>query len=326
LSALAAAGAVHARVQMHTLAQDLLGTRLLIAARSVAFYLWKIVWPAWLSPFYPLSDQVSLGNVEFWVPVLIFVVVTVVALVARRRAPVLIAAWVSYLAILLPVCGLVQVGGQAVADRYAYLAMVPVLLVLGSGGLWLWRRCSALLRLTLCVGLGVWLVLLGLWTRGQIAVWHDNVSLWSGVLEHFPDDPRANYNLSVSLLQTHHLDEARAAVERAIAHSNPYAVQLPMAYSTLGVIYLKMGDYDRAVEELQRAIAADGTLWAARYNLACAYARMGRIAEAYDVLRALLATQPQYAQLAVRDGELRALRDDPEYQARFAGLMDAVKN
>jgi len=326
LSALASAGAIRARVQMHTLAQELLRTRLLIASRSIVFYLWKIVWPAWLSPFYPLSDQVSLGNAEFWVPALICVVVTIVAVLGRRRMPALMASWVSYLAILLPVCGLVQVGGQAVADRYAYLAMVPALLVLGSAALWVWRRFSALLRVTLCVGLGAWLVLLGMWTRGQIEVWHDSVSLWSGVLEHFPDDPRANYNLAVALLQTHHLDEARAAIERAIAHSDPYAMQLPMAHGTLGVIYLKMGEYDRAVEELQGAIAADGTLWAARYNLACAYARMGRVAEAYDVLRALLATQPQYAQLAVRDGELRPLRDDPEYQARFAGLIDAVKS
>ena len=88
---------------------------------------------------------------EFLVPVLFCVAVTVVAVWQRKRTPVLLAAWGSYLALLLPVCGLVQVGGQAVADRYAYLAMVPVLLVLGSAGVMdvaaRWRsrsrRCSA---------------------------------------------------------------------------------------------------------------------------------------------------------------------------------------
>jgi len=127
-----------------------------------------------------------------------------------------------------------------------------------------------------------------------------------------------------SLLAAHRLEEARVAVERAVTHSNPHAPQLPMARGTLGVIYLKMHDYNEAIVQLQQAVAGDGTLWAARYNLACAYARTGRLAEAYAVLQALLAKQPQYASLAVRDGELRALRDDPEYGAKFAALIGAA--
>ncbi|HVM59792.1 MAG TPA: tetratricopeptide repeat protein [Verrucomicrobiae bacterium] len=326
LSALASVGAIGARVQMQELAQDPLGTRLLVAARGAVFYLWKLVWPAWLSPYYPLGDGASLRSEEFLVPVLFCVAVTIVAVWARKRAPVLIVAWVSYLAVLLPVCGLVQVGGQAVADRYAYLSMVPALVALGSGILWIWRRGSALFKAAICIGLGAWLALIGLWTRGQMAVWHDDVSLWSAALEHFPDDPRANYNLGGVLLERHRFDEARVAVERAIAHSDPHAVQLPMAHGTLGTIYLKLHEYDKAMEQLRQAIAADETLWASRYYLACAYARTGRLAEAYDMLRALLAAQPQYAALAARDGELTALRDDPAYQSRFAALVGAGRN
>jgi len=236
-----------------------------------------------------------------------------------------LAAWVSYLALLLPVCGLVQVGGQAMADRYAYLAMVPVLLALGSQMLWKWRHSSAARKVVFCIGLGAWLVFLGVRTRAQIGVWHDDVSLWSAAVEHFPDDPHSNYDLGVALLEAHRLEEARAAVERAIGHSDPQAEQLPMAHGTLGTIYLKMHAYNEAVEQLQQAVGADGTLWAARYNLACAYARMGRLAPAYDTLRALLATQPQYAALAARDGELTALRDDSEYQARFGALVGATR-
>jgi tetratricopeptide (TPR) repeat protein len=324
LSAAASVGAIGARQQLEGLAENTLSTRLLVAARGVVFYLWKLVWPAWLSPFYPLSNHVSLRSEEFLVPVLLCVGVTIVAVWGWKRTPVLLAAWGSYLALLLPVCGLVQVGGQAVADRYAYLAMVPVLLALGSQMLWKWRRSSLPRRALFCVALGAWLTFLGLRTREQIAVWHDDISLWSAAVEHFPDDPHSNYDLGVALLGVHRLEEARVAVGRAVAHSDPHAVQLPMARGTLGTIYLKMHEYNEAVEQLQQAVAADATLWAARYNLACAYARTGRLTEAYDVLEALLAKQPQYAALAARDGELRALRDDPELGAKFTALIGAA--
>jgi tetratricopeptide (TPR) repeat protein len=320
LSGAAAVGAIAAQVHLEGIAESALGSRVLIAARGAVFYLWKLVWPAWLSPFYPLSGPVNLRSVEFLAPLLICIVVTVVAVWQRKRAPVLLSAWWSYLALLLPVCGLVQSGGQAVADRYAYLAMAPVLLALGSGALWIWRR-GPVVKVALCAMVGAWLVFLGVRTREQIPVWRDDQSLWSALLSHFPNDPLGNFNLGLAMLRDGRLTEARVSVERAVAGSDPQARPLPMARATLGTIYLKTHAYDQAVEQLRQAIAGDGTLWAARYNLACAYARLGRLAEAYDVLRELVASRPDYATLAARDGELAALRADPEYAGQFASLV-----
>jgi tetratricopeptide (TPR) repeat protein len=183
-----------------------------------------------------------------------------------------------------------------------------------------------MIKAALCVLVGGWLVFVGLRTREQIPVWHDNLSLWSAAQSRFPGDPLVNYSLALALVNAGRLSEARAPAERAVTHSDPHARQLPEARATLGAIYLKTRAYDQAVEQLQQAIAADATLWAARYNLACAYTRLGRLAQAYDVLRELLASKPEYASLAVRDGELAALRDDPEYAARFAALIGATKN
>jgi tetratricopeptide (TPR) repeat protein len=130
----------------------------------------------------------------------------------------------------------------------------------------------------------------------------------------------------MALLKAERLSEARVHAERAVNFSDPRTSQLPMARATLGLIYLKTHAYDQAIEQLRQAVAADGTLWTARYNLACAYARQGRLAEAYDVLRELLAVQPEYAAPAERDGELAALRNHPDYAARFAALVGARKN
>jgi hypothetical protein len=321
LSAAAAVGAVAAQEHLEGLVEYTFWARVLVAARGVVFYLWKLVWPAWLSPFYPLESHISLHSEEFLVPLLVCVVVTVVAVWQRNLVPALAAAWWSYLALLGPVLGLLQVGGQAVADRYAYLAMVPALIALSSAILWLWRRGSLLFKTVLYVVLVLWFVFLGLSTRKQIGVWRDDLSLWSAVLSHFPNDPLANYNAAMAQLKTGHLAEARAAAERAVNHSDPRTPQLPMARATLGAIYLKSHAYDMAVEQLQQAVKADGTLWAARYNLACSYTRLGRLAEAYDELHAVITAQPEYATLAARDSELGSLRDNPAYEARLMALI-----
>jgi len=321
LSVAAAVGAVEAQEHLEDLVDYTIWARVLVTSRGVVFYLWKLVWPVWLSPFYPLNGQITVRSEEFLVPLLFCVVVTAVAVWRRDRVPVLAAAWWGYLALLGPVSGLVQIGNQAVADRYAYLAMVPVLIAFSSGILWLWRRGPTLFKMAFCVIVGLWMCFLGLRTRQQIQVWRSDLSLWGEVLAAFPTDPRANYNAALALVKTGHLAEARVTAERAVNYSDPHTPQLPMARAILGVIYLKTRAYNLAVEQLQQAIAGDGTLWASRYNLACAYARLGRLAEAYDELRIVIGAQPEYAALATRDGELSSLRNDPAYEARFAALI-----
>ncbi|HXI85546.1 MAG TPA: hypothetical protein VNL17_15805 [Verrucomicrobiae bacterium] len=321
LSAAAAVGAVAAQEHLEGLVEYTCWARVLVAARGVVFYLWKLIWPAWLSPFYPLDSRISLHSEEFLVPLVFCAVVTAVAVWQRGRVPVLAAAWWSYLTLLLPASGLLQVGRQAAADRYAYLAMVPALIAIGSGLIWLWRRGSMVFKTMLCLVLGLWFIFLGLSTRKQIRVWRNDLSLWGEVLADFPNDPLANYNAAIALLKTGHLAEARVAAERAVNQSDPRTPQLPMARATLGAIYLKTHAYDLAVEQLRQAIAADGTLWAARYNLACSYARLGRLAEAYDELQAVIVAEPGYATLAARDSELAPLRGDPVYADRLIALI-----
>ena len=321
LSAAAALGAVAAQEHLEGLGEYGFGARVLVATHGVVFYLQKLIWPAWLSPFYPLENQISLWKWGFSAALLFCVIVTIVAVWQRNRAPVLAAAWWSYLVLLGPVLGLVQVGGQAMADRYAYLAMVPVLIALSSAVLWLWRRSPVIHKTMFCVVVGLWIVFLGLRTRKQIAVWHDDLSLWSAALGHFPNDPLANYNIALARLRAGDLADARAPAENAVYGSDPRAPQLPMARATLGAIYLKTHAYNLAVEQLQQAITADTTLWAARYNLACSYARMGRLAEAFAELQKVIAAQPGYAALAARDRELSPLRDNSEYGQQFVALI-----
>jgi len=89
-----------------------LWARVLVAVRGVVFYLWKLVWPAWLSPFYPLENRISLYSEEFLVPLLFCVVVTIVAGVAAKSCAGAGSGVVELLAVLGPVLGLLQVAAR----------------------------------------------------------------------------------------------------------------------------------------------------------------------------------------------------------------------
>jgi uncharacterized membrane protein len=109
-------GAVAAQKHLEGLVEYTFWARVLVAARGVVFYLWKLVWPAWLSPFYPLDSRINLHSEEFLVPLLFCVVVTAVAVWQRNLVPALAAAWWSYLALLGPVLGLLQYATLAARD------------------------------------------------------------------------------------------------------------------------------------------------------------------------------------------------------------------
>jgi hypothetical protein len=352
----ARSGAVMA-MQVHSVEE-----RCLAASRGFIFYLWKLIWPGWLCPFYPLGGTMSLSQAEFLVPVILVILISILVICFRKRAPALLAAWCAYLAVLVPVSGFMQVGSQAVADRFMYVAMLAPLLVLGWGGIWLWRHLHPAARPVLLLLVCGELIFLGVRTRQQIPVWRDSETLWTIVLCHFPQSGVAQGHLAMELAKQRRFEEAlphaqaafadipdypvardvlenvcsQLAVarvkERQFTEALPYARQASELDSTnapvralLGLIYLKTRQFAEAVPELQEAARLDPNLQATRYNLACAYSRVGRFSEAYETLKNLCSFQPQFVQLAARDSELSGLRDDPAYGERFRTLVGGAR-
>jgi tetratricopeptide (TPR) repeat protein len=292
--------------------------RLLVAVRGVIFYLWKLVWPAWLSPYYPLGGKITLGQAEYWVPMAAFVVVTLALVRWRRRAPALMAAWIAYLAWLLPVSGLFQSGAQAVADRFAYLAIVPVLLLLAGGGLWLWRRTKWPVRIALVALIAGELLFWSVRSRQQIVIWRNEENVWLEVLARFPGSGVANLHYAAELAAQRRFAEALPHAEIAVE----VFPNTGLGHSTLGLVWLKLGDPVRALRELQAALRWEPKLVAPRYNLACAYARLGQLAEAFSTLQELARVDPQMLSFVARDSEFTALRENPEFAERFRQLID----
>jgi tetratricopeptide (TPR) repeat protein len=329
-----AAGATALTILAESQARLLVGTqwigpaqRLLLACRSLVFYLWKTLWPAWLSPYYPFGTAVSWAHKEFAVSALVVALLTWICWQHRSRHPEALTAWWAYLALVLPSSGLAQAGSQAVASRYAYLAMVPVLALTGAALGVFWRHMAFLGRSALVVLLGLYASFLACRTRVEIPVWGDDITLWTTALAYFPESDVARHllgagycELAMKLVEQRRFDEALPQVMKTLELSPTHS----LGHATLGVIYLKSKRYEEAVPCLERALQLDPSLGAARYNLACADARLGKLAEAYATLKELLETQPQYGGFAVRDADLAALRNDPEYAQRVGELLNAA--
>src|SRR5207237_1964023 len=192
-----ALSAVH---NMASLARLSVPGRFAVSAYSLSFYLWKTVVPVNLSPLYPLPPTVNPWALPFVLTSAMVLAVTALVLALRRRAPALLAAWLAYFVILVPVLGIFQNGPQMAADRYTVLAGLGWAILAGGGLLSCWRtweRQDARTRGTFtCVGLAVGVAAgLGVLTWNQVQIWHDSETLWVYTVARYPDSSFAQFSL-----------------------------------------------------------------------------------------------------------------------------------
>ena len=226
-------------------------SRLWLAVRALGFYLVKFFAPFGLVPFYALSDDISLSRWPYWSALLLVVVLTAGAVLARRRAPVVAAGLAFYLVTLLPVLGLLQFGDQSAADRYTYLPLLGPAFILGAGALWAWRSGQRA-RVVAVGGAIVFLLFLGWRTTDQVRVWRDSVSLWSRVVEAYPESTTGHYNLGHGLWMAGQTARAEAAWKRVLEIDPDHA----RALYELGTSAGRAGRYAEAERYLRAAVRA----------------------------------------------------------------------
>jgi len=265
-----------------------LDLRVMNAFHSVVFYLEKTFWPSGLSALYPIVGirAFSVSNALSLVGV---VLVSLVFFRMRKERPALITAWVYYLVTLLPVLGLVQVGGHAAADRYAYLPLLgPFLLVSYSAVVCLgrWGNKAGVVILLLLSAMAVG-------ATAQIGLWRDPVRLWENVVKDCSDvSAIADSNLGDAYREAGRWNEAIRAYERSIvldpARVNPY--------NGKASAYFSMGRWDEAEKGFRAAIAVDPKNALAHYNLGFVYAQKGEKDLALLETQEATRLDPQFAQ------------------------------
>ena len=286
-------------------------------------YLSKLFWPTDLVPFYPHPG----ASLEIWRIVLSFVFLIAVSVVVVRRArsvPYLVVGWLWYLGTLFPVSGLIQVGGHAMADRYAYLPLIGVFILLVWGG-WGWlgdfpvaRRWGGAALLCLFVGMMVT-------TRTQLNHWQSSVALFEHVIRSTENNHLAHNNLGIALLERGRMEEAAAQFAEALKikpgnstslfnlgltmkrrgkteEAERYFLKaleenptLAVAHNNLGIILEEQGASEEAFQHFHQAVRLDPRLPAAHTNLGRALAQQGRFGEAVDHFEISLQINPQQA-------------------------------
>ncbi len=270
---------------MATIGGVSLGVRIGNALISYCRYIGKLFWPVKLAVFYPYPGPWPLAQVVLAAGVLIGI--AVLGFILRRQYPFLLMGWLWYVGTLVPVIGLVQVGGVAMADRFTYVPQLGVCVILSWGVAELsagWRHRRMLLGGGAAIILGV----LVFCARQQAFYWRDNESLWIHTLACIPDNAKIRNNLGDTVLKKGRVDEAIAHFQRAL-QIDPNSAE---AHNNLGNALIRKNNVDEAIVHFQKALQIKPDSLKVQNNLANALFQKGRVDEAIVWYQTVLQTKP----------------------------------
>ncbi len=238
---------------------------------SYAAYIKKLIWPAHLTILYPFPRAIASWEVGLAAAILFVVTIAVVRFRNRRY---LLVGWLWYLGSMLPMIGLIQVGNQAMADRYFYLPGIGlfIMLVWGVSDFAVAIRPSSAgsTEKFLAAAAVLTVFAFSLVTRAQSRYWHDDFSLWSHALAVTKDNFVAENNYAEALVKQGNTDDAIAHF-RAAANIEPGD---PVSQINLGIYAQLHGDLKQAAERYKYVLelAVDSQLRASAYaNLGTVY-------------------------------------------------------
>jgi tetratricopeptide (TPR) repeat protein len=282
-------------------------------------YLLKAIWPVHLAVFYPLSQHPAWFLTATAAAVLILI--SAAAWLERRRSPWLLVGWLWFLGTLVPVIGLVQVGDQAMADRYGYFPLIGIFIAVTfaiaertNGFRFLKNVCATtgVLILSACLVL----------TENQLRYWHDSESLFTHALAVTKDNTLAHLNLGVALQDQQKLSQALIQYQEVLrldptrheAYNNigrilsdqgkpqaaldycREAVRLnpksPFSHNNLGLVLVELGHWDEALGQFSQAAQWDAGYAPPRFQMGRILLKQGHDAEAMPHFHEALRIEP----------------------------------
>jgi tetratricopeptide (TPR) repeat protein len=322
LSAVSGVVTMKAQQAGHAMRIYPLSVRLENAIVAYASYVKKAFWPVDLAPMYPHPGDVLAKGTVF--AALLFLLVVSSWAVFERRHRYLAMGWLWFVGTLVPMIGLVQVGNQAMADRYAYLSFIGLfIMVCWEVADWAQQRYVA----TAWLGGASIVVLLALAVvaHRQIEYWSDNITLWSHTLQVTKDNWLAEDNLGGALMEDGKLEKAidhfRAAAaiypQEPVSHLDigfyeqqhknwPQAIEeyykvleltpspklRSEVYNNLAIINRDLGDYASARDNFQRAVDISPSYVGAWVGLGLAAQKMGDVNVAVRAYSRAVQIQP----------------------------------
>jgi len=255
---------------------------------SYAGYLKKMIWPTGLTCFYPHpGDTLSLGLIIG--SGLLIACITGLSVYAAKRHPYAVVGWLWYIGTMVPVIGLVQVGDQAMADRYTYIPFIGLFIVLAWGIPRLFVRLPYRKPVSL-VAAGLLISALAVTAWYQTGHWRTNRTLFHHMLNVTSNNHIAHNGIGLVLANQGKTTEAIRNFKDAIRVKPNY----DRAYINLGNIFAEQGNLDQAADSYEHAIACNPNNAKTHNNLAVAMTRQGKTTGAVAHFRAALRINPEY--------------------------------
>ncbi len=287
-----------------------LGERISNAIISYVSYIGKMLWPGSLAILYPHPvNKIPVTNTIICAGLLIFI--TIICLYYVRQRKYLVIGWLFYLGTLVPVIGIVQVGSQSMADRYTYIPLIGLFLIIAFLGTELFNKILKARFVKFLIPITI-LTTLGITAAIQVTHWKDSKTIF----EHALKVTKNNYlveNNYANILSSAGRDE------EAIAHLIKAVKLLPNSpeiHNNYGNILKTMGKYDQAIEQYEIAYKINPQFTLARYQIGVTFAAKGDYRQAIE----------QYRLYASRRPDLREINPHQEKSAnnianRFSVVM-----
>jgi tetratricopeptide (TPR) repeat protein len=307
----------------------LLRFRMANAVTSYTAYLGDVLWPARLAAFYPYPQMFP--DLQVAGSIVLLIGLTALAIRAAGRYPYLSIGWLWYLGTLAPVIGLVQVGGQARADRYTYVPVIGLFLIVAWGVPGLIAADWRYGRIALAAAGALSIAACALAARQQVQSWENDLTLWEHALKVTVGNFRAHSLLGKALAERGKLDEAAAHYSEALRIWPDYgeaAIDLAAALS-------KKGGTEQAIGFYTQALATKPGSADLHNALGNAFSDRGRLDDAIAQYSEALKLRPGYAEahanwanVLYREGKLdqaatqysEALRIKPDLANAYNGL------
>lgn len=275
------------------------------AAYALCFYPVKTLWPSGLIPIHRVVLPMSPGEAKYVAAMTAVVALTGLLIAVRKRLPGGLAAWLAYVALVLPVTGIAVTGRQIAADRYTYLALLPA----AAGAAALLARASLLdprARRAILAGAAGVLVALSAVSVRQIGFWNDSIALWSRQIAVDPDWARPWNNRGGLRLEQGDLKGAWDDTARALELEPRY----DKALTTRGMLRLKSGDPAGARADFDLALESNPANAIARTNRGDLRRSRGDLDGAFEDAQTALTSDPHWGMAYVLRGMVRRARGD----------------
>ncbi len=300
--------------------------RIVNALLSYVRYISNMIWPHNLAVIYPMPPTLTI--VQGLTASLVLLGISYLVCRLARQHPYLSVGWLWYLGTLVPVIGLVQVGNQALADRYTYIPLIGLFIMI-SWGVPVLVKNFRYRSLLLPVAAGLALSALTICTWVQLSYWENSVTLFRRASTVVPDNYVAYIHLGDGLSQQGNFTEAidyylsalRFRPDREDVHTN------------LGAAYAQAGNIGAAIEHYYKALSLDPGKAELNYNLGLALGVQGNFDESITYLGRAVTINPKFAEAhynlgvaLVRTGRLdEAIRHFSEALQVNPGLVEARK-